>query len=73
MRLPERDMIFRLEDIELIPEATPERGLPRNSPEWVAELNRCLESLQRFRSGDTSAWQDFVDAGEKIGIIVPLS
>lgn len=45
------------------------------SPEWNQELQRFINAGHRWMadSTDRSAWEEFVDAGRRIGWIVPFS
>ena len=59
---------------ELEPAEDPNAKPARYSEEWIAELNRMAASGQQWlqNRSDKTAWDAFVDAGEKIGFIVPI-
>jgi hypothetical protein len=70
--------IVRIEDeqlyrgVSLEPEPPPK--MERWSAEWNAELRRMQEGLTKWlaNKNDRAAWDQFVKAGNKAGIIVPL-
>jgi hypothetical protein len=79
--LPEEQKVYRVQIIErwykrtaLEPVQQPSDVLKPSSPEWLAELHRCLESGQRWiaNQNDSAAWGQFVASGAKLGIIIPI-
>lgn len=48
--------------------------LERFSPEWMEQLQRMVAAGQRFTAdnSDKAAWDEFVNAGEQLGWIVPM-
>lgn len=62
--------VYRAKDLEALSNPSPK--LKRYSPEWVAEFTRMTEALQRWsaNNNDRAAWDQFVQSGEKVGLIV---
>jgi len=73
VRIEERVMIYRPQDIEPIEE--PAETFEKYSPEWNAEMARWIDAGQRVMAdnNDLASWREFVDAGSKLGFFVPIS
>jgi hypothetical protein len=64
--------IYHPDDIEVVPERTEPQ---RYSEQWDAELQRCVDGMQRFvDSGktDMGALDVFLESGRKIGLVKKL-
>ena len=69
----EDERYYRSTDLEAIPE--PEPKLRLYSEEWMAELHRMVEAGQRFaaNTNDLGARDQFVEAGSRLGWVVPMT
>jgi hypothetical protein len=70
VRIAEEERYYRLDDLEEITEPAP----AKYSPEWMAELQRCVDAAKRVQAGnkDAAALEEFLDAGRKIGFVKKL-
>jgi len=67
----EEERYYHLDDLEAFPETT---ELANGSAEWLAELRRCSDAVQRLGANnkDMAALEQLSDAGRKIGLVKKL-
>jgi len=70
----EDERYYLTTDLEAIPEPKQSK-LEWYSEEWLAELNRMVEAGRRFaaNTNDLAARDQFIEAGSKLGWIVPMT
>ena len=72
VRIAEEERLYLSSELE--PVLPPSGEVVRYSPEWNAAMHRWLEAGQRWlaNSKDRAAWDQFSEAGRKLGWHVPI-